>query len=74
MLELVPMIKKIGYSEKDLIISLTKLQNNIYSKEEAINYLTQIKNHFFADSIIERPRTKNNKFIDNVLFISKKSI
>ena len=61
--------------EKDyLIISLTKLQSNLYSKEETINYLTQIKNHFFIDGIIERPLTKNNKFIDNILFISKKSI
>ena len=61
--------------EKDyLIISLSKLQSDLYSKEETINYLTQIKSHFFVDGIIERPLTKNNKFIDNILFISKKSI
>ena len=66
---------KLNEYEKDyLIISLTKLQNNLCSKEETINYLTQIKSHFFVDGIIERPLTKNNKFIDNILFISKKSI
>ena len=66
---------KLNEYEKDyLIISLTKLQNNLYSKEETINYLTQIKSHFFVDGIIERLLTKNNKFIDNILFISKNSI
>ena len=66
---------KLTEYEKDyLIISLSKLQNNLYSKEETTNYLTQIKSHFFVDGIIERPLTKNNKFIDNILFISKKSI
>lgn len=66
---------KLNEYEKDyLIISLTKLQSNLYSKEETIDYLTQIKSHFFVDGIIERPLTKNNKFIDIILFISKKSI
>lgn len=59
------------------LITKTIILKNIIRNiplEETIDYLTQIKSHFFVDGIIERPLTKNNKFIDNILFISKKSI
>lgn len=59
------------YEKKYSIISLTKMFNNEYSKEEKNNYLTLIKNHFYIDGIIARPLTRKNVFIDNLIMVPK---
>ena len=58
--------------EKDYtIMSLVKMENNLYSEEELNNYIDLMKEHFYVDGIINCPYIEGNNIVDNLILIPK---
>ena len=58
--------------EKDYtIMSLVKMENNLYSEEELNNYIDLMKEHFYVDGIINCPYVEGNNIVDTLILIPK---
>mgnify|MGYP000441107999 CR=1 FL=1 len=58
--------------EKDYtIMSLVKMENNLYSEEELNNYIDLMKEHFYVDGIINCPYIEDNNIVDTLILIPK---
>lgn len=58
--------------EKDYtVMSLVKMENNQYSKEELNNYFDLMKEHFYVDGIINCPYIEGNNIVDTLILIPK---
>ena len=58
--------------EKDYtIMSLVKMENNLYSEEELNNYIDLMKEHFYVDGIINCPYIEGNNIVDTLILIPK---
>lgn len=58
--------------EKDYtIMSLVKMENNLYSEEELSNYIDLMKEHFYVDGIINCPYIEGNNIVDTLILIPK---
>ena len=61
--------------EKDYtIMSLVKMENNLYSEEELNNYIDLMKEHFYVDGIINCPYIEGNNIVDNLILIPKNEL
>ena len=61
--------------EKDYtIMSLVKMENNLYSEEELNNYIELMKEHFYVDGIINCPYIEGNNIVDTLILIPKTEI
>ena len=61
--------------EKDYtVMSLVKMENNLYSKEELNNYFDLMKEHFYVDGIINCPYIEDNNIVDTLILIPKTEI
>lgn len=58
-------------SKNNVIISLTKYENNEYSEEEIELYSELIKEHFLSDGISNHPYVENENIVDNLLVMPK---
>ena len=56
------------------IMSLEKMENNLYSKEELNNYFDLMKEHFYVDGIINCPYIEGNNIVDTLILIPKTEI
>ena len=64
--------EKLKELEKDYtIMSLEKMENNLYSEEELNNYIDLIKEHFYVDGIINCPYIEGNNIVDTLILIPK---
>lgn len=58
--------------EKDYtIMSLVKIENNLYSEEELNNYMDLMKEHFYVDGIINCPYIEGNNIVDTLILVPK---
>ena len=53
------------------IMSLEKIENNLYSEEELNNYINLMKEHFYVDGIINCPYIEGNNIVDTLILIPK---
>ena len=61
--------------EKDYtVMSLVKMENNLYSEEELNNYMDLMKEHFYVDGIINCPYIEGNNIVDTLILIPKTEI
>lgn len=61
--------------EKDYtIMSLVKMENNLYSEEELSNYIDLMKEHFYVDGIINCPYIEGNNIVDTLILIPKTEV
>ena len=52
-------------------MSMQKMENKKYSKDELDNYINLIKEYFYVDGIINCPYVEKNNIVDNLLLIPK---
>ncbi|MDD6402964.1 MAG: hypothetical protein PUG33_02325 [Mollicutes bacterium] len=58
--------------EKDYtVMSLVKMENNLYSEEELNNYIDLMKEHFYVGGIINCPYVESNNIVDTLILIPK---
>ena len=61
--------------EKDYtIMSLVKMENNLYSEEALNNYIDLMREHFYVDGIINCPYIEGNNIVDTLILIPKTEI
>ena len=58
--------------EKDYtVMSLVKMENNLYSEEELNNYIDLMKEHFYVGGVINCPYVESNNIVDTLILIPK---